>query len=112
MITFIQHSSTQYPPRTYENAGADATIAFAFNFNTPGEKLTREAVKAQGKLYIPVRPAFTVREVELTASFLKEANAKTLNIAGNGAYTNIKYDQVLKFPLYAAAVNLALMKLV
>lgn len=50
MIKFIQHSSPKYPPRTYENASADATIAFAFDFNTAGEKLTKDAVDAQKKM--------------------------------------------------------------
>jgi len=112
MIKFLQHSSTQYPPRTYENASADATIAFAFNFHTPGETLTKDSVKTQGKLYIPIRPTFSTRDIELAASFLKEVNAKTLNIAGNGAYTNIKYqctqaqcDQIV-FTFLSAVLNL------
>lgn len=94
MIKFIQHKSPKYPPRTYENAGADATIAFAFDFNTPGEKLTRDAVVTQGNLYVPVDPTvepLNIRKIILTAEIFNHRNVKTINIAGNGLYTTIKH---------------------
>lgn len=91
MIKFIQHQSPKYPPRTYENASADATIAFAFDFNTPGERLTKDAVKSQGKIYIPVKPGF-FDEYDIHRTVLLINKATTLNIAGNGVYTTIKYD--------------------
>lgn len=91
MIKFIQHASPKYPPRTYENASADATIAFAFDFNTPGEKLTKDAVDAQKKMYIRVPPLFSSHDIDKAIYFLNKANAKTINIAGNGAYTTVKY---------------------
>lgn len=93
MIKFIQHKSPKYPPRTYENASADATIAFAFDFNTPGEKLTLDAVKSQGKLYIPVNPGSVLHigKINHDASIIDENNIRTLNIAGNGLYTTIKW---------------------
>lgn len=93
MIKFIQHASPKYPPRTYENAGADATIAFAFDMTTPGERLTYEAVRTHGKLYIPVNPALEISKgkIEHDASLIKKLRVSTLNIAGNGAYTTIRY---------------------
>lgn len=94
MIKFIQHKSSQYPPRTFENASADATIAFAFDFNTPGERLTQEAVRTQGKLYIPIHPnrhPLDHMKIMFDAKYLNNNNVKTINIAGNGAYTTIKY---------------------
>ena len=94
MIKFIQHKSPKYPPRTYENASADATIAFAFDFNTPGELLTRDAVVTQGKLYIPVDPTvepLNIRKIILTAEIFNHKHVSTLNIAGNGLYTTIKH---------------------
>lgn len=98
MIKFIQHSSDKYPPRTYENASADATIAFAFDFNTPGERLTTDAVKAQGKLYIPVKPEmhngrFVTGGDDFIGAIVRVFNrnsVSTINIAGNGLYTTIK----------------------
>jgi len=90
MIKFLQHSSPKYPPRTFENASADATIAFAFDFNTPGEKLTKEAVKTQGKIYLHVdvrsEPSVTGR-LHIANQLI---NASTLNIAGNQLCTIIK----------------------
>lgn len=94
MIQFIQHSSPKYPPRTYENASADATIAFAFDFSTPGERLTQEAVRTQGKQYIPVHPSrhpLTTEKILADADILNKAKASVINIAGNGLYKTIKY---------------------
>lgn len=93
MIQFLEHSSPKYPPRTYENASADVTIAFSFDMTTPGEVLTYEAVRAQQKLYIPVNAGHEISEgkIKHDAARIKELHAKTINIAGNGAYTTIKY---------------------
>lgn len=89
MILFLEHSSKQYPPRTYENASADATLAFAFDFNTAGERLTRDAVSAQGKAYIPIDPIFSTSHVDKAIYILNRVGATSLNIAGNGVYTTI-----------------------
>lgn len=93
MITFLQHNSTQYPPRTYENASADATIAFAFNFNTPGELLTKDSVKAQSKLYLPinVKTPYDMVRIKSVSLQISDRKATTLNIAGNQLATAIKY---------------------
>lgn len=94
MIKFIEHKSPKYPPRTYENASSDATIAFAFDFSTPGEVLTQDAVKSQDKIYIPVHPnrhPLSHAKIVLDAGWLNDQDAKTINIAGNGLYTTIKY---------------------
>jgi hypothetical protein len=95
MIKFVQHPSAKYPPRTYENASADATIAFAFDFNTPGERLTYDAVKTQGKIYIPIvaQEQNSNLKIKTTATILSDAKATTLNIAGNGFYTIVKYGK-------------------
>lgn len=93
MIKFLQHSSERYPPRTFENASADATIAFAFDFNTPGERLTKEAVDTQNKIYIPVKSsqANTDLKIKIVASRLTDGRVTTLNIAGNQLATCLKY---------------------
>lgn len=92
MITYKEHRSQKYPPRTYENASADATIAFAFDFKTPGERLTEDAVHQQGKLYIPVYPLhINSLKVKNTATFLSDEKVKTINIAGNSLPTVLKH---------------------
>jgi len=90
-ITFLESKIDGYRSRTIENASADATIAFAINFNTPGEKLTRKSVLAQGKKYIPIAVnaslEFTSEIIEVVVEELNGVGAKTLNVAGNGIYT-------------------------
>lgn len=99
MIKFLQHSSSKYPPRTFENASADATIAFAFDFNTPGERLTKEAVRTQSKIYIPISVS-SIRDkdelkIKTVASILADNKVRSLNIAGNQLATcyNFGYQQ-------------------
>lgn len=97
-ITFTESTSAAYPPRTYANAKADATIALATDFDSAGEKLTKKAVLEQGKKYISLgipqtkpkdllswHPKETA--VKGIVDDLNSINAKTLNIAGNGIYT-------------------------
>jgi hypothetical protein len=79
-----------YRNRTIKNASADATIAIAINFETPGEKLTKSSVVNQGKKYIPIDAKIlevTENRVNKIVEMLNSVNAKTLNIAGNGIYT-------------------------
>lgn len=94
---FIEEPTTGYRNRTIKNAGADATIAFAVDFNSAGERLTKSSVLQQGKKYIPVdtnNPEITDELVESIVNQLNEVNAKSLNIAGNGIYTlKGKYTQ-------------------
>lgn len=80
-------SDSSYPRRTYRNAReTDATVAFAVDFTTGGEVLTRKA--AGGKKYI----AFNLSTDKWEAArkltqHLQKLGAKSLNIAGNGIYT-------------------------
>ena len=94
---FREEPTTGYRNRTIKNAKADATIAFATDFTTAGEKLTKNSVLQQGKKYIPVdtnNSEITDELVESIVSQLNEVNAKSLNIAGNGIYTlKGKYTQ-------------------
>jgi hypothetical protein len=80
------HQDYSYVPRTTDNAmGADVTVAFATDFNTAGEKLTK---RLAGFRYvgIPFGTDVSVAAAKL-ASFLIERNGSTLNVAGNGIYT-------------------------
>lgn len=93
VITYKEHRSEKYPPRTWENASADATIAFAFDFNTAGERLTQDAVFQQGKLYMQVYPLFIDSlKIKTTATLLSDKKVKTINIAGNGLPTVLKHS--------------------
>lgn len=94
MIIFQADEESGYRSRTIKNASADVTIAFAVDFNTAGERLTKKAVIEQGNLYIPIdtsifedrgkihKAVFSARESILR---LKK-NEISLNIAGNGIY--------------------------
>jgi hypothetical protein len=88
-IEFIEDTSSGYASRTLKNASADVTIAFAVDFTTGGEKLTKESVEKQKKVYIPIdvntdNNNFIIGDVIYQ---LNECQATTLNIAGNGLYT-------------------------
>lgn len=86
MLTLLDHSSPKYSPRTYINAEeADLTVAFAIDFTTQGEKLTR---KAAGDRYIGISLEGDVAAAanELIRA-LKQHDARRLNVAGNGIYT-------------------------
>lgn len=95
MITFIEHNIYGYAARTIENAIlADCTIAFAFDFNTPGEKLTKRATLNAGRLYFPVhylKLNHSRIADEICEIVSERFSSITINVAGNGAYTQIKY---------------------
>lgn len=80
-IIFIEDSSCGYGHRTYVNAySADATLAFAVNFMTSGEKCTKNATLQAKKIYIPIDITSDINQnIESIASQL--VNCKTLNIA-------------------------------
>jgi hypothetical protein len=85
-LTVQAHLSASYSPRTYANAqAADLTAAFAVDFDTAGERLTRKAAKER---YIAI--PFGGDPVDAARALyraLRQHDAHTLNIAGNGIYT-------------------------
>lgn len=94
-ILFLEHKSDKYPPRTYENAQADATIAFAVDFDSPGEILTKKAVRQNKKQYISVDASvlhYDAKTIDKIVYQLNEAKAKTINIAGNSLPTLLKFS--------------------
>lgn len=98
-VIFEEEQTSGYANRTKKNASADATIAFAIDFNTAGEKLTKNSVLGQGKKYIPIDINNDVETDEIVNNIVNElnfVNAKTLNIAGNGIYTFGKGENVQK----------------
>lgn len=102
-IIFNQSSSENYNERTNINANADVTIAFAMDFTTAGEKVTKKYVENNNKLYIPIDmtnlKGITVEEI--ANKIVNDINKKynnlfqrdiSINIAGNGIYTFEKYN--------------------
>jgi hypothetical protein len=80
------HLAYSYVPRTKENAhGADVTVAFAVDFNTGGERLTRAEA---GPRYVGIPFGGDVAAAaEKLAAFIIKREGSTLNVAGNGIYT-------------------------
>lgn len=54
MIEFEESQVSGYKDRTIKNASADITMAFAINFSSGGEILTKKSVLEQGKKYVPI----------------------------------------------------------
>lgn len=85
-IVVSEHPSPTYPPRTAENAkGADLTVAFAVDFSTGGERLTH---RLAGENYVgcPIRwPEVDCARKLFSA--MRQRNARSLNVAGNGMYS-------------------------
>lgn len=82
-----EHTSPKYPPRTWANAArADLTAAFAVDFTTGGEILTR---RAAGAKYIAIK----LSTAPMTAAMYlidfrdRQSPRAVLNIAGNGMHT-------------------------
>ena len=84
----IEHSSDKYPPRTFENVkNSDATIRFASNFNSGGEKCTLKAIKQYNKFYIDVDKNNPI-DHSVVSDWIFRNNIKILNVAGNRETTS------------------------
>lgn len=86
-----QHSSAAYNERTWDNVlEADATIRFASNFKSAGEKCTLNAIKAHSKPYLDFDIPFLFfgGEVVHAAEFIYDHKIVVLNIAGNSEQTS------------------------
>lgn len=83
-----EHASSAYPPRTEANVEmADATIRFASNFKSAGEKCTLRAIKWFKKQYLDIdinNPLST----DIVAEWIRDEKFKVLNIAGNSEETS------------------------
>ncbi len=85
-----ESKSDTYPPRTFDNVkNSDATMRIAYNFNSPGEKLTLTAISNYARPYIDVQLDLIDSTTSTTvARWLYDNNVVTLNIAGNREKTN------------------------
>jgi hypothetical protein len=89
-LTIVEHTSAHYSPRTWHNATtADLTVAFAVDFSTAGEKLTK---RAAGNNFVGI-PLETdvIQAAVMVLHALTARNGKCLNIAGNGIRTLAKH---------------------
>ena len=89
---FEEHPYTGYRGRTLRNASADVTFAFAAEFSTAGEKLTRRSVLEQGLVYCPITyrgQLATENAIQAAVAALNRTGRPeiTLNTAGNGLCT-------------------------
>lgn len=86
MLELREHSSTRYAKRTWENAtSADLTVAFAEDFTSPGELLTK---RAAGDAYVAIplsTPPGDAAKLLSEAASARAANS--FNVAGNGICT-------------------------
>ena len=92
MIRVIEHTTASYPGRTAVNAKeSDGTIAFAYKFDSPGEKLTEKMCKQYNKPILKIQLRDPLRDVDEVAShiidWLRKYNIKHINVAGNGIRT-------------------------
>jgi len=95
-IVFKEAHAPGYKLRTLINASADATLAFAIDFTTGGEVLTKKCVNDQKKVYLGIhlKDMSLSSAIDLAIDKLNSCYASTLNIAGNGLYTmKGKYTQ-------------------
>lgn len=95
-IVFQEAHAPGYKLRTLVNASAHVTIAFAIDFKTGGEVLTKKCVNDQKNVYVGIHltEMKLTAAIDLTVDKLNSCYAKTLNIAGNGLYTmKGKYSQ-------------------
>lgn len=93
MINMIleENKYSEYGPRTLHNAdSAHLTVAFAEDYHTKGEQLTKRAAKDR-YIRVPLNldPVVAAR---LLYKRCKDDQVKILNIAGNGIYTLNKYN--------------------
>lgn len=99
MIEFIEDRCTNYQHRTFLNVdNAEFTLIFAADLTTAGEKCTLNACRNCER---PVASFLIGRDGRISddqvgklntcIEYLKENKCTSLNIAGNGIYTFIKY---------------------
>jgi len=91
-LNIIEDTATGYAHRTSENAKSDLTLAFATDFSTGGEYLTKQSVLKHGKVYLPITLTreMTPERVDAVVQKLNGLFAGkqlSVNIAGNGIYT-------------------------
>jgi predicted NAD-dependent protein-ADP-ribosyltransferase YbiA (DUF1768 family) len=107
-IRFTESESWNYQERTRENArSADVTAAFAVDFTTAGERLTRRCAEEAGRAYVGIQLPqnrdvlrsweFARKAAERIENYISFADKAVINVAGNGLYTlpgNVSQEDV------------------
>jgi len=79
----LKEHKSGYVKRTWSNVeDSNATIRLAYNFNSPGEKCTLNAIKRYKKPFIDV-DLNNPQPAESISKWIKDNNIEVLNIAGN-----------------------------
>ena len=82
-----EHASDRYPPRTALNVKeSDATLRFATDWDSPGEKLTGELCERYGRPHFAVAPDASIAPADVV-DWLVRNNVRVLNVAGNSERT-------------------------
>lgn len=103
---FEEHTNAGYRGRTLRNASADVTFAFAADFSTAGERLTKRSVLEQRRVYCPIayrgQPA-TENAIQAAVAALNRVGKPevALNIAGNGLHTLKRFGDQAAVDAYA-----------
>jgi hypothetical protein len=100
MTQFKECEIEGYPARTKENIiNSNFTIAFATDFNTAGERLTKNICKNTATTYIPIQLNFEVEPFDIAdkiykifGQYIYLYDGHKINIAGNGIYS-LTYSQ-------------------
>ena len=79
----LKEHKSGYVKRTWSNVeDSNATIRLAYNFNSPGEKCTLNAIKRYKKPFIDV-DLNNPQPAEVISKWIKDNDIEVLNIAGN-----------------------------
>ena len=96
----VEHSSSDYPPRTRENAkNAEGTVWFGF-VDSPGGKLTKKTCVTLGKPFIENPSPDELR------AWLIEHRIETLNVAGNSLSELNPHIEALTIDTLVRAIGL------
>jgi hypothetical protein len=100
----VEHSSSNYAHRTWDNVKiSDATIRFASNWISAGEKCTHNAIKNWGKPHLDFKVSDHISYLNLTTNesklylldWLRVHDIKILNIAGNSEQTSPGIEKIV-----------------
>ncbi|VTR95901.1 Uncharacterized protein OS=Pelobacter propionicus (strain DSM 2379) GN=Ppro_0225 PE=4 SV=1: MoCo_carrier [Gemmata massiliana] len=83
-----EHASDRYPPRTALNVkDSDATLRFATDWDSPGERLTLELCERYGRPHFEITPDDSTTPADV-ADWIRQSGVRILNVAGNSARTS------------------------
>lgn len=101
-----EHTSYAYPPRTRLNVKcSDATLRFATNFDSAGEKCTARAIEELNKLSFDIHVK-NAQAPEKIARWINGSNVKILNVAGNSEETSPGIEKfVIEYLLKVFAIT-------